>query len=101
MSRPTPLHGQLETALLDYRLIKRRAEADGRIDERESTELRACSDRINRLSGRLVRTVRHITTCLTGTAGMDSPAAIRSFEDRQAETLYAESIAEAHTTQVA
>lgn len=39
MPRPIPLHGQIELLHVDFHARRRRALADGRIDEREGAEL--------------------------------------------------------------
>lgn len=89
MPRPVPLHGRLEGTLTDFALWRRRALADGRIDEKEAMELvgRIVEPAVIDIR-LLVKTQRHVNACLAGAEGMDSICASRSWEERQAERLW-------------
>ena len=81
--RPTPLHGEVESWPIDYATWKRRALADGRIEEHETVELMtAIETRMPRLT-LLCRTVRTIHSMTGGRDGIASHRAVRSFAEFQ------------------
>jgi hypothetical protein len=89
MSRPLPLHGRLEDVITTFARWRRRALADGRIDDHEAREL---SDKIVapmlvdvRL---LVKTQRFVATVMGGSEGVHSPAAMRTWDEIQAEIAW-------------
>lgn len=87
MPRPVPIYGRLETSVLDFKLWKRRALADGRIDEREIIEgVQIATDMAN-TSGTVIRTTRFAAAALTCADGMDSTTVRRQWEERQSELL--------------
>lgn len=90
MARPTPLHAQLEDELLDYAAAEREYMRDNLLDQQEEQDLLRRQSRINRLAMLAVRTMRHIGACFNGSKGIDSPAAIESFDRRAGERMYSE-----------
>lgn len=87
--RPSPLHGQAGEILVDIGAFRHRVDTNhnGLIDDDEARAAGPESIRhlfsLVSITVPLVATVEHVTSCLAGSQGMDSPRVIRGWNERR------------------
>lgn len=81
--RPVPLHGQASEVLVDFGIWREQAMRDNRIDEREAVAAMPILLSLVAAASPMVATIEHVTSCLAGSRGMDSPRVIRGWNERR------------------
>ena len=72
MSRPTPLHGQVEEDIIEYRCFRTKALANRKIGPREGLQLIVLADRLAARALKLVETDAAINAAIGGKDGIRS-----------------------------